>query len=602
MRTGAWLLVLGSLVAAVGPNLGFGSSAERGLVGPLFATVYVDEFAHTGIAAAQTSLGLLSLLLALLAAGFGAAILAKRWAVLGWAGAGTAAGLLGTAWLTYHYVYPLVPCSGLGFGVCDAGGGLIDGTWVQLNGVVWQACGALLALFGGIWAATAQPEYTGDERFLRGRLQWGGETVAETVLRQPAVLAIGERGDNSLQLAMAGVLRHELCTPVGQEIYRLDWPAGATGQVQCSGAVFEVAPATAQPARVLQRGDSAAIDFGHGLQLLVDFLQPQAGQLPAGEHTRNAALWASFAAVSAAVFVLFVVAATAPKPDDDLDREGLAAHQQSLIEVNIAIPEPPKPQETPVPSPKDSDSDAAKRAPDEAGITGRPDRDPRQVSKVPKVTAPLRDNVKVEEMGMVKALRSVAAMTGASGKVFSGETNEINSKMALPMAGGDDSLVIGHGTGVAFKGTGPGGGGPEGPAFIDGRADLPIGDGVGRKAQVAIGPKARPKAPGPMRTEPEHVSAGCDKGDIAKNVRLRSAQFRACYETQLLSKPELSGKLSVQFTIGSGGEVGGDKVTADTLQSAPVSDCVLRALRRIKFAAPEAGVCVVAWPFVFSAN
>lgn len=62
----------------------------------------------------------------------------------------------------------------------------------------------------------------------------------------------------------------------------------------------------------------------------------------------------------------------------------------------------------------------------------------------------------------------------------------------------------------------------------------------------------------------------------------------------------LSGKLTVQWTIGSDGSTSGDRVVSDTLQSPAVSDCVLRAIRRVRFQAPEVGTCVVQWPFVFS--
>ena len=95
-------------------------------------------------------------------------------------------------------------------------------------------------------------------------------------------------------------------------------------------------------------------------------------------------------------------------------------------------------------------------------------------------------------------------------------------------------------------------------------------------------------------------TGGCDKGDIAKNVRSRASALRACYETQLMSKPDLSGKITVQWTITTDGSVSNPKTVNDSLDSNAVTDCVLRSIGRIRFAKPEAGICVIQWPFVFS--
>jgi hypothetical protein len=83
-------------------------------------------------------------------------------------------------------------------------------------------------------------------------------------------------------------------------------------------------------------------------------------------------------------------------------------------------------------------------------------------------------------------------------------------------------------------------------------------------------------------------------------VRARAASLRACYETQLMNKPDLAGKLTVQWTITGEGGVSGQKLVGDTLSNTSVSDCVLRAISHVRFAKPEAGICVIQWPFVFN--
>ena len=104
------------------------------------------------------------------------------------------------------------------------------------------------------------------------------------------------------------------------------------------------------------------------------------------------------------------------------------------------------------------------------------------------------------------------------------------------------------------------------------------------------------------KTAPSVTSTpgGCDKGDITRSVRARAATLRACYETQLVDKPDLSGRVTVQWTITGDGSVTGEKIIDDTLKNQAVTDCVLRAISQIKFIKPETGVCVLQWPFVFN--
>ena len=91
-----------------------------------------------------------------------------------------------------------------------------------------------------------------------------------------------------------------------------------------------------------------------------------------------------------------------------------------------------------------------------------------------------------------------------------------------------------------------------------------------------------------------------DKGNIAKNVRRRASALRACYEMQLLSKPNLKGKVTMQWTIKQDGKVANPKLVTNTIKNAKVTDCVMRTIKRIRFKKPEAGICVIQWPFVFA--
>jgi hypothetical protein len=150
---------------------------------------------------------------------------------------------------------------------------------------------------------------------------------------------------------------------------------------------------------------------------------------------------------------------------------------------------------------------------------------------------------------------------------------------------------------MGFRGTGSGGGG-DGLGRIHGLGEIDTGAGTGRGANVGIGRKTTKKV-AKVNIAQGTSNGGCDKGDIAKNVRARAASIKACYEQQLLTKPDLKGKLTVQWTITTEGAVKDPKATQDTIGTPAVSDCVIRAMSHIRFAKPEAGICVVQWPFVF---
>ena len=78
------------------------------------------------------------------------------------------------------------------------------------------------------------------------------------------------------------------------------------------------------------------------------------------------------------------------------------------------------------------------------------------------------------------------------------------------------------------------------------------------------------------------------------------AQVSRCYEQALARTPALAGRLAVRFTLGPTGIVQADEVTA-ALGDAPFQQCVLAAVRRWVFPAPEGGgVITVTYPFNFA--
>ncbi|MFZ4577342.1 MAG: AgmX/PglI C-terminal domain-containing protein [Myxococcota bacterium] len=583
MSGGSILAIIGGIVALFGP-----------LVLP-FITVDEEEVALRSF---HVMTGLISILLSMGVIGMAAAVFKKRRRDLGWIIAVLSVAQIAIMAVTYANVWNLVPCESMGMSLCDPEtGGLIDQTLVTLDwGVVLVVLASVLTFFGGLIVVASHAEYKKDERFLRVMLTWGGHIVFERVFFQPAVITVGESDDATFQLAANGMAKHTLFTPVAKtkDTYTLDVPRGIQGKVNLKGEVKDAA--TLQNVQI-SRQDAGVFSFDNGVDVVFQFTGAETGGLVAAGVGRDVALAVSFSAVAAVFLVLMTGMMSGMRARDRQEaEEALEARGRELIEVTLEDVE----EKTDEIKPEGDEEDTTgKKAGGEEGKFGDPDVDPNKVSKVPKMDGKMVDKIDVKNLGIAKVLGGQQALTGALGTIMAGDTGAINSKMAVAMSGEGSELVIGSGSGgMGFRGTGSGGGG-SGYGRLHGLGNIDTGGGLGRGANIGIGRKTAKKV-AKLNIASGVSTGGCDKGDIAKNVRSRASALRACYETQLMSKPDLSGKITVQWTITTDGSVSNPKTVNDSLDSNAVTDCVLRSIGRIRFAKPEAGICVIQWPFVFS--
>ena len=95
------------------------------------------------------------------------------------------------------------------------------------------------------------------------------------------------------------------------------------------------------------------------------------------------------------------------------------------------------------------------------------------------------------------------------------------------------------------------------------------------------------------------VHGGLEQDLIASVIQKNMGQIRFCYEQGLQANPKLTGRVAVDFTIGSNGGVNAAGLRSTTLHSKFVEDCILLRLRTWKFPLPEGGVNVkVSYPFL----
>lgn len=103
----------------------------------------------------------------------------------------------------------------------------------------------------------------------------------------------------------------------------------------------------------------------------------------------------------------------------------------------------------------------------------------------------------------------------------------------------------------------------------------------------------------PLSKEAE-VGGGLDLDLVAEVIKKNLGQIRFCYEQGLQSEPSLSGKVTVEFTIGGSGQVKAAGVKNSSLGSQIVDECIVSRLRSWRFALPEGGADVkVVYPFSF---
>lgn len=92
-----------------------------------------------------------------------------------------------------------------------------------------------------------------------------------------------------------------------------------------------------------------------------------------------------------------------------------------------------------------------------------------------------------------------------------------------------------------------------------------------------------------------------DKEEIRQVIRSHIAEVKDCYELQLVSNPELQGRMLVRFTISASGAVSAANVQSSTFNDPIVEQCILESVRTWIFPRPQGGIVIVTYPFVLKA-
>ncbi len=127
------------------------------------------------------------------------------------------------------------------------------------------------------------------------------------------------------------------------------------------------------------------------------------------------------------------------------------------------------------------------------------------------------------------------------------------------------------------------------------------GDGNGIMRGAGFGDRAK-RVPAP-RLGIAEVQGGLDKDLIRRVVRAHINEIRHCYNQGLAKDPNLKGRVSVQFQIGSTGKVPVSTISESDIKDKNVSSCIASAVRRWQFPKPlGGGTVIVTYPFVLQSE
>ncbi len=460
--------------------------------------------------------------------------------------------------------------------------------------------GMVVTVVGLIWTLSAQPILGPDDRLLRVALLWDGKMVKETTFTEKRDITIGEgvRCDFIVPAPEVGKSL-SLFTVDRKGDYSVALSRDFTGRVNLDGVLAPVREFVKKHTsdqsglnyQKVGKGDWGVLEFGN-LELFFQFVRPDViiGRSTAARMDGNfvaATVGSLFFMMSMWVVSQFMWDPAGKIEQRKADRRTLNVVAEIKLEEDKALLEI-----------GEEDDSVGKKAEGEEGKFGDPDKDPDLESKVPRRDGALAAKIDPKKIGLADLLSNKMGKSGAISSILSDNADAFDNRMAVAMAGTGSELVVGYGAGgMGFKGTGSGGGGTGGYGRIHGLGRVDTGGGMGMRAGLG---KKGVKAVGKMSLGGMGATGFCQRNNIQSVVLQRAGAIRACYEAQLQIHEGLTGKITVRWTIDLEGRVGDASMQDSTIGNSAVEQCVLRAIRNMRFAKPEGGICVVQWPFVFN--
>ena len=121
---------------------------------------------------------------------------------------------------------------------------------------------------------------------------------------------------------------------------------------------------------------------------------------------------------------------------------------------------------------------------------------------------------------------------------------------------------------------------------------------------VGQGDRARGLGQGPALKQIDigdpSVDEGLTKEEVGQVIHQHMGEVRACHESAILYKPNIGGKVQIQFVINPQGRVKSASVQNSTVPDSFLQECILKKIPGWTFPKPRNGINVsVSYPFLF---
>ncbi len=432
---------------------------------------------------------------------------------------------------------------------------------------------------------------------------FNGPSIESTqVLTLPGENYVLGRAKGSDHAPASGHRGLRLVTVTGPGMAEIEFPGSARGEIRKQGRTAQL-DELKQPGHAVGRKDRYRVALKRGMYanlrlngtvFHIRFVRPSSnvGTQPFLQKADPAFLPAVAGAFGAHIFLAILIALFAPSTSfSSIAAEAYAEVQEQAprdVELKPEPPPPPPPEEPepevePDPEPRVQPEPPPKRRPKKA-------RRRRQRRPPPPAKGATREQVKT------------AGVLGAMGKLnvrAPGRRSMVSavSNIDAVRAPGGSNFRVGALVGKTPTSEVQVGGGGGGKLLTRGSASL-LKKGFGQLAGRRTG-KVRG---GVRRVSARRLKATgrISREAVARVINENLGEVQYCYERALLKKPGLKGKLVLEWRISTSGRVSKVRQTTSTLQSAEVSSCIIRKLKKWRFPKPSGGVVVVSYPFIFS--
>jgi hypothetical protein len=367
--------------------------------------------------------------------------------------------------------------------------------------------------------------------------------------------------------------------------YQYPLPPGATGRVSYRGLTFVVRPVNA--------GKAVGIGQGGGINV-------------------KQQLWTL---ISFAIHGLFLAMMYFMPPGGSALSLDLLSEDARLAKY---LMEPPETVEEETPDwlqnseQKDEEGGKGKRHKDDEGQMGKESSQKTKNKYAIQGPADNEDPHMAREAAKEEAKNAgILGVLAASQGAWNSPTSPYGQDSALgydPMSAlgalmGDqigDNFGFG---GLGLRGTGRGGGGTgEGTIGLGNVGTIGHGGGGGTGSgygRGAGGFRGRDAKVPQIRSGNADVRGSLSKEVIRRVIQRHINEVRFCYEQELNSRPDLSGRVQIKFIISPSGAVQAANVESSTLGATRAEGCIAQAVRRWTFPAPDGGgIVIVSYPFV----